>query len=99
LYQAVRGTVDILPDEQAYWRYAEQGAEAVSRLYGYRRIDSPTFEETGLFTRSVGNATDIVDKEMYTFEDRGGGSLTLSLLIPFSARGTRALHGRSSSDV
>jgi histidyl-tRNA synthetase len=77
LYQAVRGTSDILPEEQAYWRYVEQRAVATCQLYGYQRIDSPTFEETGLFTRSVGDATDIVDKEMYTFQDRGGGSLTL----------------------
>jgi len=76
-YQAPRGTVDILPEEQPYWRYVEQAAAAVSRRYGYRRIDTPAFEETGLFTRSVGEGTDIVDKEMYTFDDKGGKSLTL----------------------
>jgi histidyl-tRNA synthetase len=50
---------------------------SVSRLYGYRRIDSPTFEETGLFSRSVGQETDIVEKEMYTFADKGGKKITL----------------------
>jgi histidyl-tRNA synthetase len=77
LYQAVRGTSDILPEEQAYWRYVEQKAVAICRLYGYQRIDSPTFEETGLFTRSVGQGTDIVEKEMYTFADKGGKKVTL----------------------
>jgi len=77
LYQAVRGTSDILPEEQAYWRCVEQGAIAACQLYGYQRIDSPTFEETGLFTRSVGQGTDIVEKEMYTFADKGGKKITL----------------------
>jgi len=77
LYQAPRGTQDILPEEQAYWRFIEQKVANISELYGYQRIALPTFEDTGLFTRSVGEATDIVQKEMYTFEDRGGGSLTL----------------------
>jgi len=77
LYQAVRGTTDILPEEQAYWRYVEQGAFDICRRYGYERIDSPTFEETGLFTRSVGQGTDIVEKEMYTFADKGGKKVTL----------------------
>ncbi|MFH1647627.1 MAG: histidine--tRNA ligase [Chloroflexota bacterium] len=77
MYQAVRGTSDILPAEQAYWRYVEQAAVNTCRLYGYQRLDSPAFEETGLFTRSVGRGTDIVEKEMYTFDDKGGKSLTL----------------------
>jgi len=77
LYQAVRGTMDILPEEQPYWRYVEQAIADISRLYGYRRIDTPIFEDTGLFSRSTGEYTDIVQKEMYTFDDRGGNSLTL----------------------
>jgi len=77
LYQAPRGTSDILPKEQAYWRYVEQQAVNVCRLYGYERIDSPAFEDTQLFTRSVGEETDIVEKQMYTFEDRGGSQVTL----------------------
>jgi histidyl-tRNA synthetase len=77
LYQAPRGTADILPEDQAYWHYIEQKAEEVSRLYGYLKIETPVFEDTGLFIRGVGEETDIVQKEMYTFEDRGGNRLTL----------------------
>jgi histidyl-tRNA synthetase len=77
LYQAPRGTSDILPDEQAHWRFIEQRVSQSAQLYGYERIDTPAFEDTRLFARSVGEDTDIVTKEMYTFEDRGGSSLTL----------------------
>jgi histidyl-tRNA synthetase len=77
LYQAPRGTSDILPQEQAYWRYLEQMVTHTAQLYGYQRLDAPVFEDTRLFARSVGEDTDIVTKEMYTFEDRGGSSLTL----------------------
>ena len=77
MYQAPRGTTDILPGEQAYWRYIEQKAAGICQLYGYERIDAPTFEDTDLFTRSVGEETDIVTKEMYAFEDKGGNQLTL----------------------
>jgi len=77
LYRAPRGTSDIMPQEQPYWRYIEQKVVNICQLYGYERIDVPAFEETGLFTRSVGEETDIVKKEMYTFKDRGGNELTL----------------------
>jgi histidyl-tRNA synthetase len=77
LYQVPRGTSDILPTEQLYWRFIEQKVVHVCQLYGYERIDTPVFEDTGLFTRGVGEGTDIVEKEMYTFEDRGGNKLTL----------------------
>jgi histidyl-tRNA synthetase len=77
LYQAPRGTADSLPEEQAYWQFIRQKATAISRLYGYQQIETPVFEDTGLFIRSVGEETDIVQKEMYTFEDRGGNKLTL----------------------
>ena len=77
MFQAPRGTTDLLPAEQKYWRYIESKAVALARRYGYGRVDDPVFEDTGLFVRSVGEGTDIVEKEMYTFEDRGGDSLTL----------------------
>ncbi len=77
MYRAPRGTSDILPQEQAYWRYVEQKAFNICQLYGYERIDTPAFEDAGLFTRSVGEGTDIIEKEMYTFEDRGGNKLAL----------------------
>ena len=77
MYRAPRGTTDTMPEEQAYWRYAEQKAVNICQLYGYERIDSPMFEDTGLFSRSVGEGTDIVEKEMYTFADKGGNKITL----------------------
>ena len=77
MYRAPRGTSDILPQEQAYWRYVEHRAVRLCELYGYQRIDTPAFEDLGLFSRSIGEGTDIVEKEMYTFEDKGGNQLTL----------------------
>lgn len=77
MYQAPRGIVDTLPGEMAYWRFIEQKAASTSALYGFERIDTPTFEETGLFVHSVGEETDIVTKEMYTFSDRSDKSMTL----------------------
>ncbi len=77
MYQAPRGTSDILPEEQLFWRYIEQKAAGICLLYGYERIDSPTFEEAGLFIRSIGEGTDIVEKEMYTFADKKGNQVTL----------------------
>jgi histidyl-tRNA synthetase len=77
MYKAPRGTADILPDDQPHWRLIEQKAAETCRLYGYERIDTPVFEDTGLFSRSIGEETDIVSKEMYTFEDRGGNQVTL----------------------
>ena len=77
MYQAPRGTLDRLPEDQAYWNYVEKTAADVAALYGYSRLDTPVFEDSGLFIRSVGEGTDIVEKEMYTFNDLGGNSVTL----------------------
>ncbi|MBI2909254.1 MAG: histidine--tRNA ligase [Chloroflexi bacterium] len=77
MYKAPRGAADILPEDQPYWIYTQQCAERVSCLFGYQRLDTPTFEDAGLFIRSVGAGTDIVEKEMYSFEDRGGNTVTL----------------------
>jgi len=77
LYRTPRGTSDILPPEQPYRRYIEQKVVDICQLYGYERIDSPAFEDTSLFSRSIGEETDIVTKEMYTFEDKGGNKITL----------------------
>lgn len=77
MYTAPRGTADILPEDQAYWRFIEQKIANISQLYGYQRIDPPVFEDTRLFIKGTGETTDIVQKEMYTFEDRSGNSLTL----------------------
>ena len=77
MFQAPRGTADLLPPEQKYWRYIESKAVELARRYGYGRIDTPVFEDSNLFIRTVGEGTDIVEKEMYTFEDRGGDRVTL----------------------
>ncbi len=75
--QAIRGMHDILPEETARWRYLEATVRRVFQRYGYREIRTPILEMTELFKRSIGEVTDIVEKEMYTFEDRNGDSLTL----------------------
>ena len=76
-FQAPRGTFDILPEDQKYWDFVRRKAEEICRLYGYRRIDTPVFEDARLFMRGVGEGTDIVEKEMYVFEDKGGQQLVL----------------------
>jgi histidyl-tRNA synthetase len=76
-FEAPRGTHDILPAQQPLWERVIDEAERLSELYGYRRITTPLFEDTGLFTRTSGEGSDIVQKEMYTFTDRGDRSLTL----------------------
>ena len=75
--EAPRGTHDILPSEQPLWRKVTGEMERLGALYGYRRIQTPVFEDTDLFQRTSGAGSDIVQKEMYTFEDRGGRSVTL----------------------
>lgn len=74
---APKGTYDVLPDDQPLRRWVIARAEHVFMRYGYRRIDTPVFEETRLFSRGVGESTDIVRKEMYTFDDLAGRSMTL----------------------
>ena len=73
----LKGTKDVLPQESYKWQKIEHEIEAVTRLYNLHRISTPTFEHTELFLRGVGDTTDIVNKEMYTFEDRGGRSISL----------------------
>lgn len=75
--RGVRGMNDISPKESATWHFVEETAREVLRVYGYREVRPPLVERTELFRRSVGEATDIVEKEMYTFADRNGDSLSL----------------------
>jgi histidyl-tRNA synthetase len=75
--QAPRGTHDVLPTDQPLWQKVTGEMERLCALYGYRRIQTPGFEDTDLFQRTSGAGSDIVQKEMYTFEDEGGRSLTL----------------------
>ncbi len=77
MYKAPRGTADILPADQPYWRYVQEKAIEISERFGYRRIDTPVFEDANLYVRSVGEGTDIVEKETYTFKDKGGDIISL----------------------
>ena len=75
--QAIRGMHDVLPDQTPLWQFLERRVAGVLAAYGYREIRMPILEQTELFKRSIGEVTDIVEKEMYTFDDRNGDSLTL----------------------
>ena len=76
-FAAPRGTQDQLPEDWPWWRHVRDTAERVCALFGYRRIETPVFEHAGVYLRSVGEGTDIVEKEVYLFEDRGGDALAL----------------------
>ena len=75
--KSIRGTQDVLPAVSCKWQHIEQTALLVARDFGYREMRTPVFEHTELFQRSVGETTDVVQKEMYTFNDKGGRSVTL----------------------
>ena len=77
LTQAIRGTGDVLPNDSHRWQFVENTMLETARLFGFREIRTPVFEHTELFVRSVGDTTDDVQKEMYTFDDNGGRSITL----------------------
>ncbi len=76
-YTALQGTKDLLPEDASKWRYLEEKIRVILSLYNYKEIRTPIFEQTELFKRSIGDDTDIVQKEMYTFQDQGKRSLTL----------------------
>ena len=77
LTKAPRGTKDILPDKVGDWLYLENLIRKLCGQFGYREIRTPIFEHTELFQRGIGDTTDVVEKEMYTFTDRGNRSITL----------------------
>ena len=77
MIKAVKGTRDILPPVSGVWNQVEATAREVFRSFNYHEIRTPIFEETALFSRGVGEETDIVSKEMYTFDDKDGSKLTL----------------------
>lgn len=77
MIQNVRGTKDILPEESFAWRYLEDKIQSIVRMYGYGELRTPIFEKTEVFSRGIGEVSDIVNKEMYTFTDRSDNSLTL----------------------
>ena len=74
---APKGVKDVLPSESYKWHYVENSIRDICALYGFNEVRTPTFEHTELFLRGVGDTTDVVQKEMYTFEDKGGRSITL----------------------
>lgn len=74
---AIKGFNDLLPSESGLWQFIEQTARHVFARYGFNEIRVPIVEKTELFCRSIGDTTDIVEKEMYTFTDKAGSSLTL----------------------
>jgi histidyl-tRNA synthetase len=90
MISAVKGTRDILPDESATWQAVEGAARAALARFGYREIRTPIFEETQLFARGIGGETDIVSKEMYTFEDRDEERTLLTLRPEATAGVVRA---------
>lgn len=75
--RAVKGTADVLPEDSCKWQLIESRMLETARLYGFKEIRIPVFEHTEVFLRSVGETTDVVQKEMYTFDDKGGRSVTL----------------------
>ena len=77
MFKSIRGTKDILPNEQKYWEYFKTHAFDLASIFGFKRIDTPTFESTDLFLRGIGLDTDIVTKETYSFTDRGENNITL----------------------
>jgi histidyl-tRNA synthetase len=76
-FAAPRGTADVLPEDWPYWRFIRDTAERVAESFGYQRIETPVFEHAGVFLRTSGAGTDIVEKEVYLFDDRGGDRLAL----------------------
>ena len=72
-----KGTKDLLPQDSYKWQYLEKKFKETADLYNFKEIRVPTFEHTELFERGVGDTTDVVEKQMYTFDDKGGRSITL----------------------
>lgn len=77
MFRSPRGTQDVLPEDSAYWRFVEAQARRQAELFGYGELRTPTIEDTALFLRGVGEGTDIVDKEIYSFKDKGDNDLAL----------------------
>ena len=76
-FKAIRGTNDHIPEDMAAWNFVESVARNTAAMFGYKEISTPIFEQTALFKRAVGEGTDVVQKEMYNFNDLGGNELTL----------------------
>ena len=77
IIKAPKGTMDVIPDNSYKWQFIEQKMREITREFGVSEIRTPVFEHTELFSRGVGDTTDVVEKEMYTFNDKGDRSITL----------------------
>ena len=75
--KAIRGMNDILPREIPKWRFVEETARKIFRLFGYVELRTPVLERTELFLRGIGDETDVVEKQMYTFTDKSGSSVSM----------------------
>jgi len=96
-YEPVRGMNDVLPDELGWWRLVEDAIHEVARWYNYREIRFPIVEHTDLFTRGIGEGTEVVTKQMFTFADQGGRSLTLRPEATASVARAYLTHGMQSN--
>ena len=95
-FRAPRGVTDILPEDQPYWRWIRDTATRVAESYGYREIQTPVFENVGVFLRPGSEGTDIADKEIYAFKDRGGDDLALRTDGTHGVARAYVEHGMSS---
>lgn len=91
--QSIKGTLDVLPSESHKWQHIEQTCLNTAKLFGFRELRTPVFEHTELFERGVGDTTDVVQKEMYTFTDKGGRSITLRPELTAGAVRSAVEHG------
>ncbi|MFO7891130.1 MAG: histidine--tRNA ligase [bacterium] len=96
LFRSPKGVSDILPEEQRLWQYVEKKINRITQIYGYEKLGLPVFEATELFSRGVGETTDIVEKEMYTFIDKGKNSLTLRPEFTAGVMRSYLQHGMSN---
>ncbi|HLC99451.1 MAG TPA: ATP phosphoribosyltransferase regulatory subunit, partial [Patescibacteria group bacterium] len=76
-FQLIRGMKDVLPQDNRRWNYLQKTVEDIAKAYGYDYIETPILEDTNLFVRSVGQESDIVEKEMFSFTDKGGDNVTM----------------------
>src|SRR5271167_2401808 len=95
MIKAVRGTRDLLPPETALWNFVEAAARDVFRAYNFQEIRTPIFESTELFARGVGEETDVVAKEMYTWEDRADTRARISRIEETMGGGGQPQRGQS----
>lgn len=92
-YKLLRGMHDVLPREEKYWKPFRENGEKLAQQFRFKRIETPIMEDVNLFTRSIGKGTDIVDKEMYVFEDREKNKICLRPEMTASVVRSYIMHG------